>query len=128
MAVLGAAVMSSMAKQAAAATTNEDMETALRALYDATDGPNWTNKVSVHVHDLPPTTALGGLGHGESNARDLHRCRTAGGALLIRAATARQNPHAVSRQYHSSHHSSRRDISIGVETKLPELNGRASHL
>ena len=47
MAVLGAAVMSSMAKQAAAATTNEDMETALRALYDATDGPNWTNKVSV---------------------------------------------------------------------------------
>ena len=86
MAVLGAAVMSSMAKQAAAATTNEDMETALRALYDATDGPNWTNKVSVHVHDLPPTTSLGGLGHGESNARDLHRCRTAGGALLIRAA------------------------------------------
>mmetsp|Transcript_53203 Transcript_53203/g.147521 ORF Transcript_53203/g.147521 Transcript_53203/m.147521 type:complete len:106 (+) Transcript_53203:188-505(+) len=43
MSVLGAVVMSSMAKQVSAATDN-NQESALRTLYDATGGASWTNK------------------------------------------------------------------------------------
>ena len=46
MSVLGAVVMSSMAKQVSAATDN-NQESALRTLYDATGGASWTNKVRV---------------------------------------------------------------------------------
>ena len=46
MSVLGAVVMSSMAKQASA-DLDETQEAALRMLYDATGGASWTNKVRV---------------------------------------------------------------------------------
>ena len=119
MSVLGAVVMSSMAKQVSAATDN-NQESALRTLYDATGGASWTNKVRVLKlsHSSIPTANARTCQFQLKRRNPTTIITAAAAAAAAAAANITTHTHRLGSVSTTAHHDAPRTAGAALRTRV----------